>query len=299
MDPASSELLTWVADQLESPVVTCRGLRLGGMPWLVETGNGQRGVVRTGDRGRHSEQARLATEADALRRAFDFGVPAPELIAADLDGARAGQPALIISVLPGSSQIPVTATPTRLEHLGAAAGLLHRIPVEATATLPRRERPIEIEDFSADRAESRSASLLTKAAELVATRKSSHHISVLLHGDLWQGNTLWDGDELTAIVDWDSAGAGHYGIDLASIRLDAALMFGPDAAPPVLRGWERAYGAPAEDVAHFDAIAALATPADMRGWIANIAGQGRPDLDADTLVDRRDAFLQAALARLA
>ncbi len=91
---------------------------------------------------------------------------------------------------------------------------------------------------------------------------------------------------------------GHYGIDLASVRLDAALMFGIDAAAPVLAGWEQSYGGPARDLAHYDVIAGLATPADMTGWVANIAGAGRPDLTADMLVERRDAFLKDALQRL-
>ncbi len=123
-----------------------------------------------------------------------------------------------------------------------------------------------------------------------------------MHGDLWHGNTLWEDDELTAIIDWDSAGVGHPGIDLTSVRLDAALMFGPDAAAEVLAGYltrAKDLGTPpVTDLAYYDTIAALATPADMEGWVANIAGQGRPDLTAEILVQRRDAFLAAAVDRL-
>ena len=45
-------------------------------------------------------------------------------------------------------------------------------------------------------------------------------------------------------------------------------------------------------------MAALSTPPDM-GWFPGaLAGQGRPDLDREVLVRRRDAFLRAALDRL-
>jgi aminoglycoside phosphotransferase (APT) family kinase protein len=125
--------------------------------------------------------------------------------------------------------------------------------------------------------------------------------SVLLHGDLWQGNTLWRDEELTAIIDGDCAGVGHPGIDLASARLDAMLMFGSEAADTVLRSYQqhsRDRPSRLRDLAYFDIIAALATPADMQLWNELAAGQGRPDLTAEMLVARRDAFLERALCRL-
>jgi aminoglycoside phosphotransferase (APT) family kinase protein len=58
----------------------------------------------------------------------------------------------------------------------------------------------------------------------------------LVHGDLWQGNTLWAGERCEGILDWDAAGVGHPGIDLATLRLDAAVMFGLPAAAVSWRG---------------------------------------------------------------
>jgi hypothetical protein len=46
-------------------------------------------------------------------------------------------------------------------------------------------------------------------------------------------------------------------------------------------------------------VAALCTPPDMGWFVEAIAGQGRPDLDQSTQLRRRDAFLRAALDRLA
>jgi Ser/Thr protein kinase RdoA (MazF antagonist) len=34
---------------------------------------------------------------------------------------------------------------------------------------------------------------------------------VLVHGDLWQGNTVWNGDTCSGLIDWDAAGAGSAG----------------------------------------------------------------------------------------
>jgi hypothetical protein len=60
------------------------------------------------------------------------------------------------------------------------------------------------------------------------------------------------------VLDWDCAGVGPAGIDLGSLRCDAAWCHGIEAAE-----------------------------------------QGRPDLTGEVMIERRDAFLDAALTRLA
>jgi aminoglycoside phosphotransferase (APT) family kinase protein len=143
-----------------------------------------------------------------------------------------------------------------------------------------------------------SSALLREAEKGVSNRRESDRRgpSGLVHGDLWQGNAVWDGDRLVALIDWDCAGIGPAGVDLSSLRCDAPLCFGLDAADRVLDGWAEAAGRPAEDVAHCDFVAALCTPRDI-GWFAeSIAGQGRPDLSRELLRSRRDEFLEAALA---
>jgi hypothetical protein len=91
------------------------------------------------------------------------------------------------------------------------------------------------------------------------------------------------------------------GIDLASARLDAVWMFGSEAADVVLRGYQQYRSdrpSSPQDLAYFEVVAALASPPDMRAWVDVVAGQGRPDLSAELLVARRDAFLRRAMDRL-
>lgn len=123
----------------------------------------------------------------------------------------------------------------------------------------------------------------------------------LVHGDLWQGNVLLQDDTVTGFVDWDAAGAGHFGVDLGSLRCDAAVFFGERAAAEVLTGWTRASDREAPDpgvVAYWDLVAALSTPPDLAGWLPALTGQGRPELDAVTVTRRRDGFLRSALRQL-
>jgi aminoglycoside phosphotransferase (APT) family kinase protein len=153
-------------------------------------------------------------------------------------------------------------------------------------------------DFAALRRAAPPRELLVRAEALLDRLPVPPAPPVFVHGDLWQGNTLWDGDRLTGIIDWDGAGVGPAGIDLGSLRCDAATSAGGSAPDDVLAGYEAATGRPFPDVAYWDLVAALTTPPDMGWFVAAARDQGRADLDQPTMLARRDAFLQAALARL-
>jgi aminoglycoside phosphotransferase (APT) family kinase protein len=275
-------------------VAEVRGLRDGGSPWLVRLsrqGRERNVVLRVGS-GR--DRSPLHTEVAALRLAAEHALPAPRLLAAELGD---DPPLVLVEQVPGSSAIPPVRPSARLRTLGRIAAALHAVTVEPGPALPRRDRPIASVDFAALRRQQPPRPLLVEAEERVAAAPP-RRADVFVHGDLWQGNALWTGDTLAGLVDWDCAGAGPPGVDLGSLRCDAAICFGVEAADDIQAGWEEATGHPAEEVAYWDVVAALSTPPDM-GWFPDaLAGQGRPDLTREVLVQRRDAFLRAALNRL-
>jgi aminoglycoside phosphotransferase (APT) family kinase protein len=292
-DPAA---LRWAVNAAApgADVTEVRGLRDGGSPWLVRLSrHGQdRGVVLRAGTGQ--DPAALATEVAALQLAAGHHIPAPRLLAADLDG---DPPLVLVEQLPGSSRIPPGRPSARLRTLGRTAATLHAIPLAPAAVLPERDRPIATVDFAALRRQHPPDPLLVAAEQRIAESRPRDP-AVFVHGDLWQGNALWRGDILAGLVDWDCAGVGPPGVDLGSLRCDAAVCFGMEAADDVRRGWEEEAGRPAAGMARWDVVAALSTPPDM-GWFPGaIAGQGRPDLTRDILVRRRDAFLRDALGRL-
>jgi aminoglycoside phosphotransferase (APT) family kinase protein len=137
--------------------------------------------------------------------------------------------------------------------------------------------------------------LLEAAAERVNQVPMPRGVTVLVHGDLWQGNTLWTGERYVGLVDWDAAGVGHPGIDLGTLRLDAAILFGLPAADEVLEGWRQATGQAADATTYWDLVAALTTPTDLAQWLPVAHDHGRVDLDVAILNNRRDAFLHSAL----
>ncbi len=265
-------------------VISRVGLREGSKsPWLLTYADGRQAVLR--------DQGPFDTEIAALTVAAAHGVSAPRLLATAEDN-------ILISVVPGSSKIPTKMEPDRLRAIGAAAAVIHAVELAPTKDLPPRHRPIELVDFDDWRARRTASPLLLAAMEAMGSRAEPPHPTVLVHGDLWQGNTMWLDGELTAIIDWDCAGVGHPGVDLGSLRGDVALFHGPEYADLILEGWQEQAGREAPDVAYWDVVASLSTPPDVGEWLPNAVDQGRPDLDGPTLNARRDEFLKAALSRL-
>jgi aminoglycoside phosphotransferase (APT) family kinase protein len=287
------DVLAWASAVLGASVTVAASLRLGGSPWLLRAGD-REAVLRV---NRAERVGDTRTEVAAMTRVADAdpGLPVPEVLGYDLTG-QTGYALTLTAHRPGSSLIPPEPHPGQLRALGAAAARISTITLTPTRALPVRHRPIEGEDFARMRREQGASDLLRAAEAAVAATKPAPGPAGLVHGDLWHGNTLWDAERrLTAVLDWDCAGAGPAGIDLGSLRCDAAWCHGLPAAAEILRGWEAEAGRPARDVAYWDVVAALASPPDMGWFPESMAAQGRPDLTREILLARRDAFLTAAL----
>lgn len=292
-------------------------MRAGGNPWLLrlaDAGDTCEVVLKTGDVAADRDRRQLITTVAALELAAGHALPAPRVIAADLDGSAAGAMAVLMTVLPGSSKIPRVASAARLRALGAAAGALQRVALAPRPGLELRTRALHDVDFADWRKSAGTSQLLATAEERIARLPVPDGELVFMHGDLWQGNTVWSGDSCSGMIDWDAAGAGSPGIDLGTLRFDAALFFGSSpleppedssrpgspAADEVLAGWQQAAGRQAGHVAYWDVAAALCTVGDMAHCLpGDLVGElGRPDLNAAILTARRDAFLTAALDQL-
>jgi aminoglycoside phosphotransferase (APT) family kinase protein len=294
---AETRALEWAACAVGAPVVDVKGLREGGSPWLVRFGNGDSAILRLGEVGAPFVRQRFATEVAALRVAAEHSLVTSRLIANDLEGSDAGAVAILTTVLPGSSRIPRTPSPERLRALGAAAAALSAVEVGPRPGLPLLRHSMDTDevDFSRGR---RADALLAEAEDRLNGLPVPPGPTVFVHGDLWQGNVLWDGDVCTGLIDWEYAGVGHAGIDLGNLRCDAAMLTGPADADLILDGWQRASGREADDVAYWDVVAVLSTPVGLDKWLSPIHDQGRSDLSVHHVTERREAFLWAALGRL-
>ena len=84
--------------------------------------------------------------------------------------------------------------------------------------------------------------------------------AVLLHGDYWPGNTLWQRGTLVCVIDWEDAVLGDPLADVANARMELTMAFGPTAAADFTDQYRALV--PALDLTalpHWDLYAALAT----------------------------------------
>ncbi len=194
-------------------------------------------------------------------------------------------PAGLESVVPGSSSWPAAPSAAFLRSAGAAIARVHAVGLGPRPGLPMRARPIAVDDFARERriGAMPTTDLLRRADERVQAITPPTGPAVLVHGDVWPGNTMAGGDRVHALIDWKTAGVGDPGVDLGELRKQVAMIYSPDAPAHVLDGWERATGTRAGAVAYWDAVAALNTP----------TGSYNPQA-----AQRRDDFLRAAVSRL-
>ncbi len=289
MSGLSRRALTWAVAELGGGLIplAARSLHGGESPWWIdlETPGGRPGgVVLRLPSSRISTDA-IATNAAALEVAAEYGLPAPRLLAADLDGSDAGVPATVESVVTGSTGWPAQATVDLLRAAGAAIAGVHTVSLEAGPSLPFRPRPIAVDDFATERRLGRMSTteLLRRADERLLGLPIPAGPTTFVHGDVWPGNVLAAGNVICALIDWKTAGVGRPGVDLGELRKQVAIAYGPDAPKYVLEGWEQAAGTKALDVAFWDATAALNTPTDA---------------DGPAVAAARDTFLRAAIGEL-
>jgi aminoglycoside phosphotransferase (APT) family kinase protein len=255
-------------------LVSITGLGSGGPPWLLRyEGSGGVGsaVLRVGTPW---TAGTLQFEVRGIALARAAGVPAPDVIAARADDKAA---LLLIDYVDGSSRQSAEPDPARLEALGRMAARISMVDL-GDAELPAVTHPIPGIDFDQLRARAQPQPLLAAAQQRVAAVVPDDPVG-FVHGDLWSGNILWRGAELTAVIDWDCPGRGAAGVDLGSLRCDAAMCYGLEAADHVLAGWQREAEQSASSLDYWDAVAALSTPPDI-DWFAEAITRmtGRPDL---------------------
>ena len=287
-DGLAESMLAWVSARLGSrtAVSAVRSLHGGESPWWLDlTADGSRFCAVLRFPSSRISPAQVATNVAALTVAEERGLPAPRLLAADLDSRAAGRPVSLETVVPGTSRWPAAPGAELLRSVGVAIARVHAVVLDTRPHLPFRPRPIAVDDFAGDRRAGRmpTTDLLRLADERVRVIGVPVGPVVFVHGDVWPGNTVVGGAGVHALIDWKTAGVGNPGVDLGELRKQVAMSYDSDAPRYVTEGWERVSGTRADDIPYWDAVAALNTPTESYS----------PDA-----ARRRDDFLRAAIACL-
>jgi aminoglycoside phosphotransferase (APT) family kinase protein len=166
-----------------------------------------------------------AREALVLERLADTPVPAPELVAADPEGTACDVAALLITRVPGA---PIVGRPP-LGPLVTALAEVHAIDPQGIPPYRRYYEPerLAVPPWAADRGVwERAIALAHDTPPALPDR--------FIHRDYHAGNTLWEGAELTGIVDWTTGSRGPGAVDLGHLRWNLVVDHGQRVADALL-----------------------------------------------------------------
>jgi aminoglycoside phosphotransferase (APT) family kinase protein len=126
--------------------------------------------------------------------------------------------------------------------------------------------------------------------------------SVLLHGDYWPGNILWNDGRLMAVIDWEDAILGDPLTDFAISRLDILWIFGIDAYHSFTHSYQSLMAIDYTNLPYWDLCAALRfirlAGADLAEWAAFFRPFGRHDITEQTIREHYRLFIAQAFEKL-
>jgi homoserine kinase type II len=174
------------------------------------------------------------------------GIPTP-VARARRDGARlgtlAGKPAALFPFVRGEMSCQRGLTVARMTAVGDVLARLHL--ARPPELWPTRFGPsalaTRLDRIASDaRHGALAAPLRAQLAEAVAALDPNAPRG-LVHGDVFRDNVLWEGERITAVLDFESASEGTFAYDLAVTSL--AFGFGDDFEPALVRALFAGYEA--------------------------------------------------------
>lgn len=236
--------------------------------WVVFVDGVQTHIVReiTSREWVQREPSVLSQEPLALKMLAGSGIPVPRLLAHDTNASIQGLALTLMTSLPG--QVHDTSTPPSHAKLAAAARMLvqvHEQPIDTRHGAWPRFRPhyfnqatrIFVPTWAQNPDAWRDAIELFRT-ECDATERLDDVVT--LHRDYHFGNLLWQGDRISAVLDWISSCAGPRAVDVAHCRWNLCRFHGHESCDI----FTEAYGLPVPHLERMDVVACVGGLPDLR-----------------------------------
>lgn len=176
-------------------------------------------------------------EAATLRAVHDAGIPAPEPIAADVDGRESdGRPAILMTRLHGRPDVTPADPEGWLRQIAAMAARIHDVKVAAPPFRSRIDAAAPVIPASATRP------AVWEAAFGILRQQAPEPATCFIHRDFQLFNLLWRRGRLTGVVDWATSCTGPADFDAGHCRLNLAVLFGADWAERLRLAYEAEAG---------------------------------------------------------
>lgn len=197
-------------------------------------------------------QTRAQLEYQTLTFLRHNGLPCPEPVFFDAQGAILGSPVLVTHHIPGEQILAHPPNPLWAAQAPTVAALLARIhrltcPAELVALLPNATTQATWflkHDQMPDYMQAYPDGELIWNVLRHEVPKLSSAAPGLVHGDYWSGNLLWEAGQVTGLLDWENVAFGHPGFDVANCRMEMLIDGMDEAAETFLKTYEAATGKP-------------------------------------------------------
>jgi aminoglycoside phosphotransferase (APT) family kinase protein len=174
-----------------------------------------------------------------ILQAAGIAAPAPCLV--DDSGAIFPTPVIVQEYLEGAPEFAPANLSDYVQQAAAALAAIHRVDpaLHDLSFLPQQsaiearriaQQPQQLDDSLQ---EGRIRAALDKLWPPAQTSPA-----LLLHGDYWPGNLLWQSGQLVGIIDWENAALGDPLSDLANTRMEMRWAFGAGAMQDFTRQYQ-------------------------------------------------------------
>jgi aminoglycoside phosphotransferase (APT) family kinase protein len=263
-------------------------------------------VRRPGDRSLEQNSHAAKDEFKLLQITQSLGLATPTPYHLDQSGQIFSTPYLVIDYIEGKPEFAPSNLADFILQLATYLAKIHRVDC---SNLDLSFLPKQAKGF-ADNFGKRSTKVDKSLDEgrIRATLASvwplpQRNASVLLHGDFWPGNILWQDNKLVAVVDWEDAKLGDPLTDFAISRLDMLWIFGLDAMNSFTHHYKSMMAINYTDLPYWDLWAALRlvrlAGSNLAEWAAFFPPFGRHDITEQTMRENYSFFITQAFEKLA
>ena len=256
-------------------------------------------VYLPGDTSHTPERARR--EFRTIELVQSAGVPSPRPLFLDAEGRFLGEPAMLLSYLPGRSYYEAHGDPGWAEELARAMAAIHAVTPDRydLSWLPRFGR----DEVEADiRAKHEAVALHEDdlAREVLAALEANMDRiewvePCLVHDDFWPGNTVWYRKRLIGVIDWADALLGDSRVDLPQCCIDALLSNDFTMSDAIRDTYSRLSSRAMPDQWYFDLLVGLRALLYYEIWLIAYHEVGLTFVTKERARERIHAFVRRAL----
>lgn len=247
----------------------------------------------------------LSMEFSLLGILHRRGIPVPLPVYLDAEGVFFGTPTLVLEYLDGDLDFSDRRLSLRLRNLARAVARLHEIGLDEVIDADVPVLGLSLEALIGKAPKNPDSFINEKVLRItLANHWPPQQINpnALLHGDIWNGNLLWQGSRLSGIIDWEDAWIGDPLLDLAGIRLDLACEFGMKYSEFFTSFYSSFRKINLLNLPHWDLVASLWFTRFINEDFVNYPGffdqYNRPDITIDHFRAVTREFSQNAISTL-